>query len=91
MRFYCFDVLVLMAIKAHRVAGLFQQLWHIGLMRVVAGRAVFDGIVGELRPGRGEEIIVALPAQRRAGFYDELFIVAGVRLVAGHAIAVADR
>jgi hypothetical protein len=90
MRFHSFDVLVLVAIKAHRVADLFQQLWHVGLMRVVARGAVFDGIVGELRLGRGEEIIVALPAQRRTGFYHELFIVARVRLVAGHAVAIAD-
>ena len=89
MRFHSFDVLVLVAIKAHRVADLFQQLWHVGLMRVVARGAVFDGIVGELRLGRGEEIIVALPAQRRTGFYYELFIVARVRLVAGHAVAIA--
>jgi len=91
MRFDGFDVLVLVAVETHRIAGFFQQLWSVGLMWVVTGKTVIHGVMREFGFGLLEKIIVTLPAQRRASFNDQFLIVAGMRFVAGHAIPITDR
>ena len=78
MRLYRLDIFVLVAIETHRIARFLQQFWHVGLMWIVAGKAVIDCVVGEFGLRRVREIIVAIPAQcmRRSWLRSFLLLLA---------------